>query len=67
MEFETVRRVSMSDLGLKICWEVYDIYSSERTFLDADPTSYAQAFRYESDFRLRCDLYAELSRSDDRT
>ena len=56
----------MSDLGLEICWEVDDIDCSERTFLDADPTSYAQAFRYESDFRLRCDFYAELSCSDNR-
>ena len=66
MELETVGRVSMSDLGLEICWEIDDIDRSERAFLDADPASYAQAFRYESDFRLRCDLYAELSRSDDR-
>ena len=61
MEFETIGGISMSNLRLEVCGQVYDINGSEWTFLDAYTTSDAKALGNESNLRLRGDLDAELA------
>ena len=51
MELETVGRVTMRDLRLKVCGEIYDIDGSKGTFLDACGKGPSQQFRSRVSFR----------------
>jgi hypothetical protein len=51
MELEAVGRISMSNVGLEVCWQVDDVDSSEGAFLWTDTASNAKILGDESNFR----------------
>jgi len=67
MQFETIGRVSVGDLRLKVGRQVNDVDGCEWTFLYADTTSYAQAFRDEGNLGLGGNLDTQLASAYDRT
>ena len=52
MHLEAVGRVSMRDLCFEVRWQIDDVDGSERAFLGAYSTTYAQPFGNEGDLGL---------------
>jgi hypothetical protein len=42
MQFETVGRVSVRNLGLEIGWKIDDVYGTKWAFFNADATTNAK-------------------------
>lgn len=61
MELETVRGVSMGDVGLEIRRQIDDVDCSEWALLGANTASNTKGFRDERDLGFRGDLDAETS------
>ena len=66
MQLEAVGRVSVGDLGFEVGGQIDDIDGVKWAFLRTDTTPYAEAFRYEGNLRLGCNLDAQLSGADHR-
>ncbi len=65
VQLETVCRITVSDLGFQIGWQIDDVYGTKWTFFRADTTSDAKAFRDVGDLGLGRDLDTEFASSDD--
>ena len=50
MQFETIGRVSMGDLGFEICRQVYDVDRPKRAFFNANTTADAKTLGDEGNF-----------------
>lgn len=61
MQFETVGRVAVRDLGFEIGREIDNVDSSKWTFLRTDTASDAEAFRNEGDLGFRGHFDTELA------
>lgn len=62
MQFKTIGRISVGDLGLEICGQIYDVDGPEWAFLYTNTASDTEALRDEGDFRVCGDLDAKLAR-----
>ena len=63
MKLETVCRVSMSYVGLKIGRQIYDVDSSKWTLLRTNATTNTQSFGDEGNLGFRSDFDAKPSAS----
>ena len=67
VELKTVGRVPMRHLCLEIGGQVDNVDGTEGAFFRADTATNTQLLRDKRDFRVWCDLDAELSGTDDGT
>lgn len=65
MKLETVRRVTVGDLGFQVGRQVDDIDRTERAFLGTDTATDTEALGYEGNLGLRGDFDTKLTRTDD--
>lgn len=56
----------MSDLSLKVGWQVDNVDSTKRAFFRADTTTDAQTFGYVGNFGLGRDFDTQLAGPNDR-
>ena len=63
MKLETVRRVSMGNLGLEIRWQIDNVDGPKWAFLRADTTSNAKTLGNEGDLRFGRDFNTETATS----